>query len=114
MGNQYKTSLDQIVSELSGVSRKLTSKVTTALYETLLEQLVAAGEVTIPGLGTLRVFTSNTNREVTLCNSDFKGGRKKTRLRVFTQVRIYFSKAQRLRRALKERDHGKVRSKRVD
>lgn len=111
--SQYKVAMDHLASDASGVSRRLTARVTTALYGVFLEQLAQAGEVMIPGLGTLRVFTSNVHREVTLCTSNFRGARKKTRLQVCVQVRVYFSKAPRLRKALKEY-YGKVRSGRID
>lgn len=110
MADSYKSSLDRLVSEAAGVSMSQTAKVTTALYAVLLDQLVRAGEVTIPGLGTLRVFTAQVNRKVNLCRGVLSGNKHKTTLHVGSNIRIYFSKAVRLRTALKENGYGEVRS----
>lgn len=113
MSTAYKVALDGLVARRAGLSRARVSEVTSAFCEELREQLVSNGEVTIPGLGTLRVFVAKFGREVVLTNGNFKAGSHGSRnVRVEHQVRIYFSKAQRLRAALKESHHGEVRRRR--
>lgn len=112
MSSPYKAALDQLVSERTGVHRRKVASVTAALFEEIIQQLAHTGEATIPNVGTLRVFIADVQREVALTPGGQRT-KKRSRFLVQTHVRIYFSKAARLRAALKEKGYGEVRSKRV-
>jgi nucleoid DNA-binding protein len=112
MSQTYKLALDALVAQRLGLSRKRVSSITDALYDALLDQLVHQGTVVVPGLGTLRVYTSRVQRTVSLTYLAGKEGRRKqtqTQRFVDLQIRVCFSKSARLRAVLKETGYGEAR-----
>ena len=102
MKRDYKIAVDKLVAERSGVHLRHVGPVLNELYAFLREELVQRSEVTIPGVGTLRRYKVRLNREVVLTQGHFAGKDARVRVYVKDRVRICFSQARQLRKALKE------------
>lgn len=100
MGSAYRTEVNRLIAQRSGSSYRTVACVLNTFYEFLREELVQAGAVTIPEVGTLRRYIATVNRDVML--TQYASGKKPTRIRVQKHVRIYFTKAAHLKSALKE------------
>lgn len=99
-----KTWLDKLVAERLGKNREQVRDITAAFIDIVREEIVKNGQTHIPQLGTFNVVHSTVHKKVRLIDGTFQknGHGREREVHVQHQVRIFFSKAPRLKKELRE------------
>ena len=118
VGGKVKTKqdIDASCAHVLGVPQRKVAEITTCFLQELVTGLVKEGDVRLNGLGRLRlvVVSMTDNHAINLTTGTFKKGKPKRKIKVEVpyQLKVYFSKSPTLSKKLKER-YGGIKWKKV-